>query len=119
MPNEHPTEQNAGPWAGRVGTRREAGAVERRVDLWPFYRHARFVDARGNERGFTRVPYLLPMRGLDPDGWDRHYNKLFELYGARWLNAERRSSILFGFREARSAPGVEWTSWGGLVHLRD
>jgi hypothetical protein len=96
-------------WASRFGTRGDSGRTTRRADLWPFYRYARFVEPDGSEHGFLRVPYLVPMRGLDPDGWDRHYNQLFELYGARWQDSERRSSWLFGLREVRSRPGVEWT----------
>jgi hypothetical protein len=105
-------------WASRFGTRRDPERTTRRADLWPLFRYVRFLDGEGRESGSLRVPYLVPMRGLDPDGWDRHYNQLFELYGARWQGSERRSSWLFGLREARSRPGVEWTSWGGLLHLR-
>jgi hypothetical protein len=58
------------------------------------------------------------MRGLDPDGWDRHYNKLFELYGARWRDGELRSTLLFGLREVRRVRDSVWESWGGFLHLR-
>ncbi len=105
-------------WAGRVGKRIEGSRETKHVDLWPFYRSLHVRESGGNEHGFVRVPYLLPMRGLDPDGWDRHYNKLLEFYGARWRNDEERSSLLFGLREVRRAPGVAWESWGGLLHLR-
>lgn len=105
-------------WAGRVGERRERGAHTRRVDLWPLYRSARFRDSEGVEHGFVRVPYLIPLRTLDPDGWHRHYNALFEVYAARWQGAEHRASWLFGLRETRRAPGVLWESWAGLWHRR-
>jgi hypothetical protein len=104
-------------WAGRLGRRLELGREMRRADLWPLYRWQQVTEADGSESGFTRVPYLLPMRGLDPDGWDRHYNKLFELYGARWRDRERRSSWLFGLLETRTRPDSAWTSLGGLAHL--
>jgi hypothetical protein len=90
----------------------------RRADVWPLFRRASFREADGTRHGFLRVPWLLPLRGVDPDGWDRHYNKLFEIYGATWLAGERRSSTLFGLREARSAPGSTWVQWGGWLSYR-
>ena len=105
-------------WVSRWGTRQESGVQTRYANLWPFYRSLRIQGQAGNELGFVRLPYLLPMRGLDPDGWDRHYNKLFEVYGARWRDGERRSSLLFGLREVRRARDVVWESWGGFLHLR-
>ena len=53
----------------------------------------------------------------EPDRWDRHYNKLFELYGARWLGEERRSSLLFGLRETRSTAAIKWSNWGGWLEF--
>lgn len=105
-------------WASRAGTRREQGVETKQFDFWPFYRSRSVREADGSAHGFVRVPYLLPMRGLEPDGWDRHYNKLFELYGARWRDEERRSSLLFGLREVRRAPDLVWESWGGWVQFR-
>ncbi|MFQ5513686.1 MAG: hypothetical protein ACE5FG_04555 [Myxococcota bacterium] len=105
-------------WAGRLGTRTRSGRVERRVDLWPFYRMTRVREADGREHGYVRVPYLLPLRGLEPDGWNRHYNQLFELYSHRWRDEEARSSLLFGLREWRRSSSEEWTSWGGFLHRR-
>ena len=100
-------------WAGRIGLRRDPERETRRIDLWPVYRSLRVREFHGGGHGFVRVPYLLPMRGLEPDGWNRHYNQLFELYGARWRGDEQRSSLLFGLRETRSSPDSRWESWGG------
>lgn len=105
-------------WAGGIRERAEAGRRTRRVDLWPIYRSARVIEADGVERGFARVPALLPFRGLEPDGWDRSYQKLFELWGKSWRGAEVRSSLLFGLRETRRSPDAYWESWGGWLHLR-
>ncbi|MEE8558475.1 MAG: hypothetical protein V3T14_11390 [Myxococcota bacterium] len=104
-------------WTGRIGQRHEESFHSRRVELWPLLR---FSDRRGRDgnEGFLRFPSLLPLHGLDPDGWDRHYNKLFELYGSRWRGDERRSSLLFGLREVRQSPTERWSSWAGLLHLR-
>jgi hypothetical protein len=105
-------------WAGRVGWRREGEREARFQDLWPLLRFVDRRDGDGLRQGFLRIPYLLPFRGQEPDGWDRHYNKLFELYGARWRNDERRSSLLFGFRERRDSASERWVSWVGLLHWR-
>lgn len=105
-------------WVNRWGTRKESGVETRYANLWPFYRSLHIQREDGSEIGFVRWPYLLPMRGLEPDGWDRHYNKLFELYGARWQDGERRSSLLFGLREVRRVRDLVWESWGGFIHLR-
>jgi hypothetical protein len=58
------------------------------------------------------------MRGLEPDGWHRHWNALFEVYERRVEGDERRSSLLWGLVETRARSDVRWTSLGGLVHLR-
>ncbi len=105
-------------FAGRVGYRRAPGLERRYADLWPLLRAGASVDAEGTERAFLRVPYLLPMRGLEPDGWQRHWNGLFELYERRVEGDERRSNLLFGLVETRSRPDEHWTSLGGLLHLR-
>jgi hypothetical protein len=68
-------------WFGRFGERTEGARTQRRAELWPLFRRYS-VREHGRERGFARVPWLLPVKGLEPDGWDRHWNKLFELYGA-------------------------------------
>jgi hypothetical protein len=105
-------------WMGRIGWRREGLTEVRWRDVWPLMR---FESRRGPdtpEHGFLRVPYVLPFRGLAPDGWDRHYNKLFELYGARWRGDERRSSLLYGLREARESASERWSSWAGFLHFR-
>jgi hypothetical protein len=103
-------------WAGRWGWRRERGRETRFRDVWPLFRYFDRRDSNGVGHGFLRVPYLLPMRGLEPDGWDRHYNKLFELYRARWRGEESRSSLLFGLREVRDSESEHWISWAGLLH---
>jgi hypothetical protein len=105
-------------WAGRVGWQRDGAEEIRWRDVWPVLRFEARRTAAGTEHGFLRVPYLLPLRGLEPDGWDRHYNKLFELYGARWRGDERRSSLLFGLLEARDSASESWRSWAGLLHWR-
>jgi hypothetical protein len=105
-------------WAGQCLRRSAQGVEIRRADLWPLLRFSERRVEGAPPSGFLRVPYLLPMRGLEPDGWDRHYNKLFELYGARWERGERRSSLLYGVREGRSSLTERWVSWGGLLHLR-
>ena len=105
-------------WAGRVGTRTTKGEKLRHSDLWPFYRFRSFTDVEGVEHGYLRVPYLIPLRGLEPDGWNRHYNQLLELYSRRWSGTEVRSSLLFGARERRTSEREDWVSWGGLLHLR-
>jgi hypothetical protein len=105
-------------WVGQIGTRVEGDTETRRADLWPLFRRVSSRDANGSEQGFLRVPWLLPLKGLDPDGWHRHYNGLLELYSARWLGAERRSSTLFGLRETRTSPTASWTQWGGLLSYR-
>ena len=105
-------------WISRLSRSSEKGIGDtRHIDLWPFYRLLDVREADGSSYGFVRLPYLLPMRGLHPDGWDRHYNKLFELYGSRWRNGEYRSSTLFGLRDSRRRSNVVWESWGGLVHV--
>ncbi len=104
-------------WVGRVGRRQEAGARIQRMELWPFLRSVRATDSSGLESGFVRVPYLLPMRGLEPDRWDLNWNRLFQVYGSRWQGLERRSSWLWGLRETRDAPGEHWVSWGGWLHV--
>ena len=71
------------------------GRSVRRADLWPLLRYSDVEEPDGTRSGFFRLPYLLPLHGLEPDGWDRHYQKLFEVYGASWLDGERRSSLLF------------------------
>jgi hypothetical protein len=81
-------------WVSRFGYRVEGQTEARRIDLWPLFRRASFRAADGTGSGFLRVPWLLPLKGLEPDGWDRHYNGLFQLYRASWLGAERRSSAL-------------------------
>ena len=103
-------------WAGRFVWRREGERETRVRDLWPLFRFSERRDPDGTESGFLRVPYLIPLRGLDPDGWDRHYNKLFEVYGARWLGKERRSSLLFGLRETRDSESERWVNWAGFLH---
>jgi hypothetical protein len=105
-------------WAGRVGFRREAGLERRHADLWPLLRAGASVDAEGTERAFLRVPYLLPMRGLEPDGWQRHWNALFEIYTRRAEGDERRSDLFFGLLETRESPDAFWASLGGILHLR-
>jgi hypothetical protein len=105
-------------WVGQVARRVEAGTETRRTDLWPLFRRASVRTGDGTARGFLRVPWLLPLKGLEPDGWQRHYNGLFELYSARWLGSERRSSALFGLRETRSGPGSTWVQWGGWLSYR-
>ena len=105
-------------WMGRFGSRVEGERGRRHRDLWPLFRWTELREPGEAARGFLRIPYLLPFRGLDPDGWDRHYNKLFELYGERWVGEERRSSLLFGLREARESPSERWESWFGLLHRR-
>jgi len=104
-------------WAGQISSRREGGEHTVRHDIWPLYRFKRVTDARGRESGSLRLPALLPMRGLEPDGWDRSYQKLFEIWSLRWVEEEQRSSLLWGLREVRRRPGVTWESWAGLVHL--
>jgi hypothetical protein len=105
-------------WVGRTAARREDGREVRHAALWPLFHLHDGWEADGTRSGYLRVPFLLPFRGLEPDGWDRHYNKLFEIYGARWHGGERRSTFLFGLREARISPLEHWVSWGGLLHLR-
>ena len=102
-------------WVSRFGRRDEGGTRTRRAELWPLFRFAA-LEGDGLERGSLRVPYLLPMRGLEPDRWDLHWNRLFQVYERRWLAGERRSSWLWGFRETRRAPGERWVSWGGFWH---
>jgi hypothetical protein len=103
-------------WAGRIGRRREAGVETRRMDLWPFIRLGNVEGPDGVAEGFARVPYLLPLRGLEPDLWHLHYGRLLEVYALRWRGGELRSSLLWGLREERRAPGVRWVSWGGWLH---
>jgi hypothetical protein len=105
-------------WAGRLGYRREPGFERRYADLWPLFRAGATTDAEGTERAFLRAPVLLPMRGLPPDGWHRHWNALFELYERRAVGDELRSSLLYGLLETRSRHGEHWTSLGGLLHFR-
>jgi hypothetical protein len=105
-------------WAGRLGTRQEMGRDVRHVDLWPLYRSLRVREEDGTEQGFVRVPYLIPLRALEPDSWNRNYNQLLELYSRRWRNGEQRSSLLFGLREMRRSSRVSWESWGGFLHFR-
>jgi hypothetical protein len=105
-------------WMGRFGSIVEGERFRRHRDLWPFWRWTERREPGEEVRGFFRVPYLLPFRGLEPDGWDRHYNKIFELYGRRWRGDESRSSLLFGLREGRDAPSEHWESWLGLLHRR-
>ena len=105
-------------WAGRRRVQRQDGRELRHFDLWPLYRSRRVREPDGLEHGYVRVPYLLPMRGSEPDAWNRHYNQLFELYGRRWRDDQTRSSLLFGLRETRRSAEVVWESWAGLVHLR-
>ncbi len=105
-------------WVNRWATYREGGAERTHLDFWPFYRSLHVREADGREHGFVRLPYLLPMRGLDPDGWDLNYNQLFQLYRARWKDGEERSSLLFGLRELRRATGITWESWGGFLQFR-
>jgi hypothetical protein len=103
-------------WASRFGWRREGNHETRFRAVWPLFRSFERTGPDGTGRGFLRVPYLLPLHGLEPDGWDRHYNKLFELYGARRLGEERRSSLLFGLRETRDSASESWVSWAGFFH---
>jgi hypothetical protein len=105
-------------WIGRIGARRQQDRELQRVDLWPFYRLRRVRQADGRESGFLRIPYLIPMRGLEPDGWNRNYNQFFELYGARWQDDELRSSLLFGLHEVRRSAAMRWESWAGFLHFR-
>jgi hypothetical protein len=105
-------------WLARFARRADGEAWATRADVWPLFRRTSRRDADGAERGFLRLPWLLPLQGLDPDGWDRHYNKLFELYGATWLGEQRRSSTLFGLRETRSGPAATWVQWGGWLSYR-
>lgn len=104
-------------WVSRFGWRRDATAQRARADLWPLFRRTRLRPAGGVERGTLRVPWLLPLHGLEPDGWRRHWNALFEVYEARWLGPQRRSSWLFGLRESRSAPGVHFEQWAGWLRF--
>ena len=104
-------------WVGTFGSRAAGEAALQRNEVWPLYRRESRLGKDGVMRGSLRVPYLIPLRGLDPDGWDRHYNRLLELYGSRWRDSEHRSSWLWGLVETRSAPGLRWVSWGGWLHL--
>ena len=105
-------------WIGRIGTRRQQDREVQRVDLWPLYRWLRVREPDGHERGFLRVPYLIPLRGLEPDGWNRNYNQFFELYGVRWRDGEMRSSLFFGLHEVRRSAVMRWESWAGFLHFR-
>lgn len=105
-------------WVSRFGWRRDERGERTRADLWPLFRRTSLRPAKGPERGTLRVPWLLPLHGLEPDGWRRHWNALFELYEARWLGEQRRSSWVFGLRETRSAPGVHFEQWAGWLRFQ-
>lgn len=104
-------------WAGRIGRRVDAAGSREWREVWPLFRSQRRSTTGGVEAGFLRIPYLLPLRALEPDRYDRHWNKLFEIYSSRWLGQEARSSWLWGLRESRRAPGLRWVSWAGWLHL--
>ncbi len=106
-------------WAGRIGVRSSPDQTLEHFDLWPLYRYQERVDKKGIRSGFVRVPYILPMRGLDPDGWDRHYNKLFEVYGSAWRADEYRNSWFWGFKETRRSTQERWSNWLGFLPVGD
>jgi hypothetical protein len=105
-------------WASGIGQRQQGYAEQHWADVWPLFRARWSRDPEGAERARLSAPFVLPMRGLDPDGWRTHWNGLFELYRREMLEGERRSSWLFGLHESRERPGETWHSFGGLLHLR-